>query len=789
MVCGLKRWMVGVAALLPLALGAGSSYAATAEQVETALKRAVDYLYSIQDDKGTWEEVPARDPKGVAQDVRNGQWGGMTALATYSLLAAGEKPTDPRLQKAIAFLEKADEMQGIYALGLRAQVWSFLPLSDEVRRAIRRDVDLFARSCDATGRFGYMAKFRNNDDLVVPHNSTSQYGVLGMWACEEASAGVEISNNFWLKVEKGWQACQGRDGGWHYMPTVPNSNLPAKLPDGDNAQWEGATGTMTAAGIATLFITQDYLRANDGIECKGNITNANIEAGLAWMAKNYTPEWKDGYFLYGLERIGVASGIKYFGKYDWYQTGSDALVNSQTGQGSWLGLRGSSAVNTSFGILFLVRGRAPVVINKLQYDITREKAKPVVGPWNQRPRDVANITRYLGKKTERDVNWQIVNLESTPEALLEAPILYIAGNKPLAFTSQELTVLRQYVERGGLILGHADGGSQAFAASFRSLIKELFPNATARDLPAEHVIYTNQSYLRSAWRTKPRLEGWSNGVRELALLFPYDDQARQWQMRMHQADKASYSEIMANIYLYAVDKQKGRVKGESYLAQADASIQDEATLKLARLEYNGNWNPEPGGWVQLQNNLHNTQKLGLTVETVTLGQGKLASGGYKVAHLTGTGELKLGAAESAELKDFVDKGGILVIDAAGGSTEFANSAATLLSQLNQSVPPILPTSDMVISGNGVGPDCTNVRYRRFAMATMRKTPNPRLRAQFVQDRKAIFFSEEDLSSGLVGNSIDGIKGYEPVWATNLMTNILLYAAGKIPESPPPTTTP
>ena len=36
---------------------------------------------------------------------------------------------------------------------------------------------------------------------------------------------------------------------------------------------------MTAAGIATLYITQDYLHGNEGIECHGNVTNLAIEAG------------------------------------------------------------------------------------------------------------------------------------------------------------------------------------------------------------------------------------------------------------------------------------------------------------------------------------------------------------------------------------------------------------------------------------------------------------------------------------------------------------------------------
>ena len=59
---------------------------------------------------------------------------------------------------------------------------------------------------------------------------------------------------------------------------------------------------------------------------------------------------------------------------------------------------------------------------------------------------------------------------------------------------------------------------------------------------------------------------------------------------------------------------------------------------------------------------------------VKLGEGKLAPGGYKIAHLTGTGRLKLTEAQRAELKDFIKRGGgTLIVDAVGGNGEFAET--------------------------------------------------------------------------------------------------------------------
>ena len=77
--------------------------------------------------------------------------------------------------------------------------------------------------------------------------------------------------------------------------------------------------------------------------------------------------------------------------------------------------------------------------------------------------------------------------------------------------------------------------------------------------------------------------------------------------------------------------------------------------------------------------MHNEQHVDIKAEPVKLGNGRLA--GYKIAHLTGTTKLILNAAQRKEVKDFVDKGGTLIVDAAGGTPEFADMAEAELKQI------------------------------------------------------------------------------------------------------------
>ena len=47
----------------------------------------------------------------------------------------------------------------------------------------------------------------------------------------------------------------------------------------------------------------------------------------------------------------------------------------------------------------------------------------------------------------------------------------------------------------------------------------------------------------------------------------------------------------------------------------------------------------------------------------------------------------------------------------------------------------------------------------------------------INGRIAIFYSREDLA-GLVGEPVDGVTGYTPASATELMTDIILYVTHK-----------
>jgi len=548
-------------------------------------------------------------------------------------------------------------------------------------------------SGEATGLFSYY------DDGDRYDHSCSNYGVPGMWAVAQNNR--EIADRVWQVFDMAWRRHQRSDGGWAYQ----------------NDKDARGTLSMTSAAVATLFITQDYLYATRGLDCKGNIVDENIERGLHWMGQHlqqFEGHWPC-YTLYNIERAGVASGHKYLGTTDWYKVGADFLVGHQRPDGSWGNLR-----DTCWAILFLVRGRAPVMMNKLEYTVDRRGDNPRPPSWNERPRDVANIARWTSRQIERDLNWQIVNLKVDIRDLHDAPILYIAGKESLNFTPEEEKKLADFVHQGGLIVGNADCASLAFANSFRKLGTKLF-GTEFRELPADHCICSQPNYPRARWRFAPTILALSNGVRELMILYPGADPARYRQTQSFLGpDRQALAQSIANIFLYSVSRRDLRFKGESHIVRRDDSVKAQRTISVARLQYPGNWDPEPGGWRRLANLMHNQHKTDLKVEPVKLGGGTL--GNYAAAHLTGIARIFLSEAAKAQLKQYVEGGGTLLIDSAGGNADFASSVDEQLKALFGTALAVLPPDhELYRTGNTIG----SVDYRLAARRPAAPRPKPK----------------------------------------------------------------
>ncbi len=369
--------------------------------------------------------------------------GGCTALATLALLNAGVPVEADHVKRALTYL-RGLESPNTYIRALQIMVFAEAGQIED-RARIRSNVRwlLDARNFDKgklTG-WGYtMRELGGSSD-----NSNTQYALLGLWMGKQA--GVEIEREVWESIREFYLRTQEINGGWAYSVQRPLG---------------GPRLTMTTAGLSGLLISGMELNTGrekiglDGkaVGCGIYEENKPLAKALNWINTHFSA--KDSgdplnvlyYNLYGLERTGRLTGQRFFGDHDWYREGCQFLVGEQRENGSWHStqlLEQGNVVPTSFALLFLSKGRTPVLISKLAHGPLQ--ARDIDTDWNNDRNDLRNLVGFCGKELfhKLPLAWQNFDmaraitpqgsniteddiLEATSE-LLQSPIIYFNGHK------------------------------------------------------------------------------------------------------------------------------------------------------------------------------------------------------------------------------------------------------------------------------------------------------------------------------------------------------------------------
>ncbi len=705
-----------------------------------SINRGVAYLLAKEKPKKFWE-IDSPD---------NVYWGGQTALALYALLEVGQTTGDPQLQRdakriapALHWLDKIAPKR-TYVASLQISALTVSPgnsLASQVALARATQDLLESQRPDGAYHYG----IHRHPSITPWDNSNSQYGLLGVWQAQ--LSGMQVPTRYWVKAQQHWRSCQNPDGGWPY--------------DSHGV----STRAMTAAGLTSLYVVDQYLHSAVHRQAHAD---KNIQAGIAWLAKNIKTN-SNMYYLYGVERVGLAGGIKQIGPVDWYQEGAKEILKTQNQKtGGWdgyvLGVRRglggrASSVATAYALLFLTRGLNPVVFEKLDYP----------GNWNPRARDDANVTQWLAHEFEQPLNWSIVNVQSNPQHWLTAPVLLMTGSADPHFTTGDIRRLRYFVEHGGLIFSVATGHGTAFTDAVKRIAAEVVRGRYAMTAIGATAALRHVQFKIPA---DVPLWGLSNGVRYLWIHSP-GDMSAAWQSNLSTSQAMAF-DLAANVYFYATGKHRltGRLHPLRLPRKEGSSVR---RVQMAMLRVGENWNPEPAAWPRLAQIMAAENRTTLILKKQTIKE--LNAQATPLAHLTGTGAFHVPWRQETQLHLFLSQGGTLFADAAGGSRAFARS-------FRRMVVDIYPTKSLVSINlssaiyAGSMPDSHAagvVKYRRAFISRHGYSLQPRLLGIRRHGRWVIIFSPQDITGGLVGLHTWGIDGYEPKSAQTLAANIVLYS--------------
>lgn len=337
--------------------------------------------------------------------------GGRLALALLAMIKGGVKKDDPVLLRALGELEKRTLID-TYSLGNALMVIDAFhggnhdasdlaqgvidrqrrrTVPDAHKKLMQKWTDRLLENLDTRVakdsilRFNYVADRRFD-------NSVNQYGLLGLYSAH--LCGIEVPASYWEAAANHLITSQCEANGTLNLDLTDFRTLARGAMDSTRtatvlpvrpAGWtyedpksqgenQPAWGSMTCAGITGLAISQAALLDLGQKRIKlQNDADAARYAGFGWLARNLCVRYHPGYmprqpqwfyyYLYGLERAALLSGIGRIQGRDWYFEGAMVLVGTQEKEGSWPGELWSDheIERAAMAVLFLKRGTTPVL--------------------------------------------------------------------------------------------------------------------------------------------------------------------------------------------------------------------------------------------------------------------------------------------------------------------------------------------------------------------------------------------------------------------------------------------
>ena len=503
------------------------------EQIDAVIEVAVRNIVGEQRADGRWAMGDWAGKPPSEWDM------GTTALAMLALQHSGNKrpETQQAIKQGLAYILQHPPSAKTYTAGLMEQV-----LYTADARAYASRIGVYGwmlcsgqrLTSPAPGGWGYFLPEPPGDwatqgpkAFAKPvgdrwsDNSNAQFAILGLVYAEKA--GYQVPRAVWQRAREYYVDGQQRDGGWSYQ-----SRSYPKPTSYEGGPPERSTMSMTLAGTVSIYLCDEALADKDHKQCETRAPNRSHEAGLKWIEGHWRPKEMTPYGWYACERLGMLMGYSEFGGHDWYQEGTQQLMADW----SWM----KEGSDNAFVVLFLSRGRTPVIINKLKRE----------GDWNLHRYDISHLVEHLSSYYSVPAQWRIVTLDAKTEQLAKAPILWMSGHEALKFTAEEKAKLKEYVERGGTILAEDCCSKKPFDESFRAILKELWPEKELRELPKTHMIYTNFGKLANP----PTLMGLTTGGEDGRLGVIYIPNGISCRWEVGGSGTKSALDAGANIYLY-----------------------------------------------------------------------------------------------------------------------------------------------------------------------------------------------------------------------------------------------
>jgi len=443
-------------------------------------------------------------------------------------------------------------------------------------------------------------------------------------------------------------------------------------------------------------------------------------------------------------------------------------------------------VATSFSLLFLSKGRTPVLMTKLAYNRGDD--------WNNKRSDCKNLVAFVSKELFKGqpMAWQIFDSRTKPAEqedqvkelaaeLLQSPVTYFNGHNR-APTGKERDILREYLNNGGFVFAEACCGRPEFDADFRAMCKEMFPDNPLTLLPDSHAVWLASGKFAVPPGEFP-LWGIQQGCKTILMYSPKAISG-YWEGNATSIGRAATAfQLGANIIAYAtgLEAPKPRLTEVEIFKGDLKSAVRRGFLRVAQIKHEGDWQPAP---LAMRNLMADVRKSGLDVslETIPL---PLASDNivdFRFLYMHGRSAFNFQKQQMNQLRFNLETGGVLLADACCGAKSFDTSFRTFMDQLWEDkklkLQPI-PLTDELYSHQLNGEALRELRCRREGADGKPepgfKNVTPLLEGIKLNNRWVVIYSKYDLGCALEKHKSTDCLGYDYDSALKLGKAAVFYS--------------
>ena len=772
-----------------LAACGGSQLAAAeplaAGKIQQAVEKARDFLVRQQKGDGWWEAMHSADKRV-----------GATGLVLLALANAGLDDTAPAVRRGLAWL-RTQVPNDTYAVSL--QTMALAMLTPEADAAIlARNVAWLEEGQVRAGPGAGSWSYKQTPGGGIGDNSNTQFALLALH--EAARAGIAVREETWVRSQQYWASCANADGSWGYSGRSPG------------------TGSMTCAGITSIWITAEHVGTPDARAaqatvscCGGGQSPQLLERGLDWLGRRFSVTQNPGtggdtwlyYYLYGLERVGRFTARRYIGEHDWYREGAGMFVDAQDQlSGQFVARRIEDAtVATSFALLFLAKGRRPVLVAKSRHSPDAD--------WNRHGHDIAHLVEHVESRWQKDypagLSWHVLDAPAASHAdLMQAPVFWLSGKSLFDLGPDAGRRLRAYIDDGGFIFAEACcPRSEEFDRRFRQLVGEIFPEPEYRLnlLPPEHPAWNAEEIVppglqrpllgvdygcRTSLIYAPATDGEAKGgMPSLSCLWELGGPARKRLPPAVLREVEAALAIGTNVLAYATNrelKRKDELFDVAPPADAPARQFERGQLAIGKLRHAGQCDAAPAALANILRAA--ARETGIRVDDVPalIDPADEALFDYHLVFMHGRQAFAFDASRRERIGQFLERGGTLLADSVCASTAFTAAFRQEIAQILPGKPlEEIPADDPIFTaGEYGGYDIREVTLREPAggdgpLGVRKRQTTPRLEGIRLGDRWAVIFSPYDLSCALEKQNSMECSGYGRDDAEKIALNIVLYS--------------